>query len=44
MELINLYECIMRQNAIIKKVESGGYSNGIKGVNVPIKEKRKIKR
>lgn len=42
MELINLYECIIRQHEITSKVEQGIYSNGIKGVNIPIKEKRKI--
>ena len=42
MELINLYECIIRQHEIVNKVEQGIYNSGIKGVNIPIKEKRKI--
>ena len=42
MELINLYECIIRQHEIVSKVEQGVYNSGIKGVNIPIKEKRKI--
>jgi hypothetical protein len=42
MEMINLYEVLLRQSAILKNVENGGYSSGIKGVNIPILEKRKI--
>jgi hypothetical protein len=42
MEMINLYEVLLRQSSILTKVENGGYSSGIKGVNIPISQKRKV--
>ena len=42
MELISLYEQVVRQRTVINKIEEGGYSNGIKAINIPIQEKKKM--